>query len=567
MLGLLGSRLWRRLAATFVAASVLPILGAGFLGARLLEESVSEDAALRERAAADLAATLVRDFVARGHEKIKTVGRLLAQDLATHDAPTEEDRKAIIARLNHLVEPPDAYLELQFFARSGELVADAQQTAFSEEQVRQQAYAPGMGKGQQGQQRQQAERNERVSKGKIVRTPLESGEPFVGELEESFGFATLPISVAMKRGETPQGAVVAYLDLRRLSALLAAVAQSGCKVTLRDAAGKTLAEAGECPEPSLLQERPAGHAGWTVSAREPASRVYASLEAVRKQVETWCGVGALLAIALSVFIAARITGPIATLSRTAQRMEAGDLSARTRLAGEDEIGRLAQNFDRMAASLERLDDAKSDFVANVSHELRTPLTAIRLSIANLSDGVLGPVAEAQRETLARLRRDVDRMIRMVNDLLEMARLEAGAVVPKREWFDLAALAREVASALEPLAREKKLEVVVTGEGRAFADRSLIHRVASNLLDNAIKFTPQGGRVALAVGENELRVADTGPGLKNDRLFEKFSQAPVDGAKPRGTGLGLAIVKSLVALHGGSVRAEAREPGTCFVVKL
>lgn len=560
MLGLLGSRLWQRLAATFVAASVLPILGAGLLTTQLLDRSVGEDAAVRERALAGLAASLVRDFIARGHEKITTVGRLLAQEL--HPTNDEDYRKAVVTRLNNLVEPPDAYLELQFFAKGGEFVAEAQQAEFQSAQI-----LRNNGDVKE-QQRSQMARNMQNARNPIVLQPLEAGKPFVGELEESSGYETLPISVPMSRGEKPLGAVVAYLDFRRVSALLASVAQSGCNVRLVDGSGKKLAEAGESPEPSLLQSWPAGHADWRVEVREPAARLYKATSDVRKQVELWVALAALLAILLSFLIAGRIVRPIAALSDAARAMESGNLAARARIERSDEIGRLAQNFDRMAASLERLDDAKSEFVASVSHELRTPLTAIRLSIANLLDGVLGPVDEAQKPTLTRLRGDVDRMIRMVNDLLEMARLEAGAVAPRREQVELALLAREVAGALEPLAREKKVEVRVTGEGKGNVDRSMIHRVISNLVDNGIKFTPEGGSVTIAVSESGVSVTDTGPGVTNDRLFEMFAQAPVHGVKPRGTGLGLAIVKKLVELHGGTVENEPSEGGGArFVVKL
>jgi signal transduction histidine kinase len=538
---------------------VLPILGAGLLTTQLLERSVREDAAVRERALAALAASLVRDFIARGNEKITTVGRLLAKEL--HPSNDEEYQKTVVGRLSNLVEPPDAYLSLKFFPKGSDLVVQSDTAEYQNAQM----LMNGNDAGQNA--RSQMARNRQDARNPIVLQPLEAGKPFVGELEESAGFETLPISVPMSRGEKPLGAVVAYLDFRRVNALLANVAQSGCGVKLLDGSGKTLAEAGESPEPSLLQALPAGHGDWRVEVREPAARLYKSTEAVRKQVELWVALAALLAILLSFLIAGRIVGPIARLSDAARAMESGDLAARARIERSDEIGRLAQNFDRMAASLERLDDAKSEFVASVSHELRTPLTAIRLSIANLLDGVLGPVDEAQKTTLTRLRGDVDRMIRMVNDLLEMARLEAGAVAPRREQVELATLAREVAAALEPLARQKNVEVRVAGEGMASVDRSMIHRVISNLVDNGIKFTPEGGSVTIAVSENSVSVTDTGPGVRNERLFEKFAQVAVDGVKPHGTGLGLAIVKKLVELHGGAVKHEPSDGGARFVVTL
>jgi signal transduction histidine kinase len=551
VLRLLGSRLWLRLAATFVAASVLPILGAFVLTTRLLEANVKADASRRERALAELTGSLVRDFIARGTEKITTVSRLIAQENPGH--LDESNRKAVLARLGSLVEPPDAYLELDFFSKEGE-VLNAPQTVFQNAQTDQSF------EGQQARNSQQRGRS-------VVRTPLELGKAFVGDLEDNAGFTTLPISVPMTRGEQQLGAVVAYLDFRRVTAILESAAQGGYAVELQNRDGHTLASGGLVVLPALSETVSAGHTDWTVTVSEPAARVYSSLAHVRRQVELWGAAGSALAILLSFFMAARIVRPVAKLSEAARAMEKGDLAARTRIVGSDEIGTLAQNFDRMAAALEKLDDAKSEFVASVSHELRTPLTAIRLSIANLLDGVLGPIDDGQRETLARLKGDVDRMIVMVNDLLEMARLEAGAVVAKREPLDLAVLGREVAAALEPLARAKKIAVSVTGEGRVEGDRSQLHRVLSNLVDNAIKFTPEGGTVTIAVEGRVVRVVDQGPGVSNPRLFEMFAQAPVHGVKPRGTGVGLAIVKKLVELHGGTVTSEPHEGGACFVVTL
>jgi signal transduction histidine kinase len=220
----------------------------------------------------------------------------------------------------------------------------------------------------------------------------------------------------------------------------------------------------------------------------------------------------------------------------------------------------------MAAALEGLDAAKSDFVANVSHELRTPLTAMRLSIANLLDGMAGEVDERARATLERLRRDAERMVSLVSDLLELARIEAGAVLPRKVACDLAALACECAAAVAPLADDKRISIEVKGEGIAEADPALLRRVVTNLLDNAVRFTPAGGRVAVVASGPELRVSDTGPGLNDPRLFEKFVQGSQDGVKHRGVGLGLTIVKKLIDLHGGSVRLEPGE-GATFVIRL
>jgi signal transduction histidine kinase len=210
----------------------------------------------------------------------------------------------------------------------------------------------------------------------------------------------------------------------------------------------------------------------------------------------------------------------------------------------------------MAAALEELDRAKSEFVENASHELRTPLTAMQLSIANLRDGVAGPPSPRQAETLARLARDTERLIRLVNDLLELARLEAGAVELRAEDLALETVALDCVAALEPLARKQGLAVEVSGRGAARADRGVVQRIVTNLLDNAIKFTPQGGRIAVRVADARVEVVDTGPGFADLALFDKFRQGRTAEVKHAGAGLGLAIAKKLAARAGGTIELAA-----------
>jgi two-component system heavy metal sensor histidine kinase CusS len=223
----------------------------------------------------------------------------------------------------------------------------------------------------------------------------------------------------------------------------------------------------------------------------------------------------------------------------------------------------------MAAALAELDRAKSEFVGNVSHELRTPLTSMKLGLANLLDGVVGGLEPAQRTALARVQSELERLIALVNQLLEMARLDAGAVVPRSEPVELAPLARSVAESLAPLAAERGIDVRVEGAGTVRADPSMLRRVLLNLLDNALKFAPAGSAVTVRVGPRGLRVEDHGPGLDPDVAFRSFRQGAQDGVRNPGVGLGLAIVKRLIELEGGSVRIErpASGSGTILAVEL
>lgn len=217
----------------------------------------------------------------------------------------------------------------------------------------------------------------------------------------------------------------------------------------------------------------------------------------------------------------------------------------------------------------RLERVRSEFVANVSHELRTPVTAIRGFAETLLEGALEEPASARR-FLGYIDREAGRLARMVEDLLDLVRLEERQVSLVRQEMDLAQLVRDLVERYRPGAEGQGLELLLDVPPRpvyAYVDGGRLEQVLVNLLDNAFKYTPAGGRVAVKVssGEGEvfLRVADTGRGMPKEEVelvFERFHR--VDRGRSRdqgGTGLGLAIVKQIVLAHGGRVWAES-EPG-------
>jgi signal transduction histidine kinase len=244
------------------------------------------------------------------------------------------------------------------------------------------------------------------------------------------------------------------------------------------------------------------------------------------------------------------------------------------------------------AKLQELDRLKSEFVSNVSHELRTPLTAIRMSVDNLMDGIAGEIGEFLHNYLERIRNNTDRLARLIADLLDLSRIEAGRIEIRPEAVRVSDLVRDVLDALKPVAAEKRLELVAATPDHALhvlADRDRTHQILTNLVGNALKFTPAGGSVRVAArrvepstgqdvdpsepidrvtsrqvgpptGWAEIIVEDTGEGIPPDQLrpiFEKFHQVRRDGkSKAPGTGLGLAISKSLVELQGGRIWAES-----------
>ncbi len=277
------------------------------------------------------------------------------------------------------------------------------------------------------------------------------------------------------------------------------------------------------------------------------------------------------------FLAGRALSPIDDLTRLAKRITAEDLGQRLDLGlPEDEVGRLARTFNEMIA---RLDDAfrrQREFTADASHELRTPLTAIKGQAEVALQRDREP--EAYREVLRAINGEVDRMIRLVGSLLTLARADAGQIPLVREPVGLAGVATAAVDHVRPAAERKGVAVeLVRGPDITLrTDEDLLLQLMLNLLDNAVKYTPPGGRVAvdwsLQDGWAVVRIADTGAGIARDeldRIFDRFYR--VDKARSRsegGSGLGLSISRWIAEAHGGSITAES-EPGkgSTFTVRL
>jgi len=223
---------------------------------------------------------------------------------------------------------------------------------------------------------------------------------------------------------------------------------------------------------------------------------------------------------------------------------------------------------RANEELKRLDQLKSDFISMVSHELRTPLATVKEFSEIIEDEIAGPVTDRQREYLAIVKANIGRISRIINDLLDMAKIEAGRLLLNKSLTEPEGLVEQVLQSLRPLAESKgvRLEAnVAPGVPSMFADTDKITQVLTNLVSNAIKFTEGDGRVQVSVFEQssdvEFSVADTGVGIAPEdlpKLFEKFHQLarPAPGGSPKGTGLGLAISKRLVELHGGHIRVTS-----------
>jgi signal transduction histidine kinase len=234
-----------------------------------------------------------------------------------------------------------------------------------------------------------------------------------------------------------------------------------------------------------------------------------------------------------------------------------------------ELSEINKALEESHRRLQELDRVKSDFLLNVSHELRTPLTAIKGSVDNLLDGITGHLNEPQRKYLLRIKSNADRLVRLINDLLDLARIEEGRVQVTPTFFSLFGLARELLETLRPVAAKKDLDLELIHPQDPLivhADRDKVGQILMNLIGNAIKFTPPGGQIEIELtGEQEeratTRISDTGEGIPPEelaRVFDKFYQVQLGlEAKAKGTGLGLSIAKGLVELQGGRIWAESQ----------
>jgi two-component system sensor histidine kinase BaeS len=270
------------------------------------------------------------------------------------------------------------------------------------------------------------------------------------------------------------------------------------------------------------------------------------------------GVG--LGSALAIAFGRQAGADLQRVSEAASRLARGELGARSGVVRRDEVGRLADAFDEMADQLNASEEERAVFLASVGHDLRTPLASLRASIEAVEDGVV----EADDRMLAGMGRDVAHLSRLVEDLFLFARTEAGTVELRPEPTDLAEVADETAEVFAALAQQRgiRIETIGTEPVPIDADPWAMGRVLRNLVDNAIRHSPDGGVVRIEVGSGEravVRVIDEGSGFSAEMrqtAFERFRRG--DTARTRdgsGAGLGLAIARGLVEAQGGEIAIE------------
>ena len=289
---------------------------------------------------------------------------------------------------------------------------------------------------------------------------------------------------------------------------------------------------------------------------------------LRQMGTVMTGAFIIIGILVSLFINRSIIAPISILKKKTKEIGQGNFQGNLNLSSPPELAELAGAFNLMCNKLNELDKMKSDFFSFITHELRTPLSSIKMGMDLLRDGSEGPVTEGQKELLTVIEKESYRLIGLVNSLLDLSKMEAGMMSFHLRPQPIAPLIDQTIKELGPIVDSKKitLEIIVKEELPIVKiDSERILQALRNIIGNAVKFTPEGGRVKVSARSAdhgvEVSIADTGPGIPKDNLitiFEKFQQAITDRTLPaQGTGLGLAIAKQIITHHGGKIWAESQ----------
>jgi signal transduction histidine kinase len=391
-----------------------------------------------------------------------------------------------------------------------------------------------------------------------------------------------------------------FASLPQVQASLQGRSEAGATTTGRDRNGRKVLSAFHTIQPL----------GWRVFVEQPLSEAFAPLKSAIWRTALLLVAFLLLAIVTSVLLARRLVRPIESIQSAAAKIGSGSLDQRIEIRSNDELGALADEFNRMAtqlresyaglehkvdertrelaealreldlksSELETASRHKSQFLANMSHELRTPLNAIIGFTQVLVQRLYGDLNGKQEEYLEDILDSANHLLALINDVLDLSKVEAGEVELVVAPFSLRESLERGIVMVRERASHDDISVSLTANGGSdlvSGDERRISQVIYNLLSNAVKFTPAGGAVDVSAarhdGEVHVSVTDTGPGIApadHTRIFEEFKQTDSGAEHPDGTGLGLALSKRLIELHGGRIWVESElGKGSTFVFTL
>lgn len=376
-------------------------------------------------------------------------------------------------------------------------------------------------------------------------------------------------------------------DRDRLDQLAPAVAMAGADVRLLDPAGellwpaegsdptgmaqmhRTMMETGPLTDPVSVPLTIDGQLRGTLQVALPVGSVPVADQQLRASVNQMLLAGGLaVALAASVFgmvLARRVTRPVAELTAAARDLRGGNRSRRAAVTGDDEVAELGRAFNELAESAERQETLRRSFTADVAHEFRTPLAILRSQLEAIQDGVL----ELSPALVASLHEETLRLGRLVADLETLTSAEAASFSLHRDRVDLADVVRSVAASFQHRVADAQLALELRlGAAPVQGDRTRLAQVVTNLLTNALKYVPAGGRVTLTTAADDhqvqLRVEDDGPGIPDPDLPRVFDRYFRGSARADGSGIGLAVVAALVQAHAGTVTAGNSPDGGAVI---
>lgn len=314
-----------------------------------------------------------------------------------------------------------------------------------------------------------------------------------------------------------------------------------------------------------------------VFATLPVSESRYLISRMSKLYYLWALIPLIIMVVAIYIMTYRLTKPLKSMSEAAKAMSKGDFSKRIPVMSDDEIGELSASFNMMTNSLSRLESMRRSFVGNVSHELKTPMTTIGGFIDGILDGTIKP--EDREYYLGIVSQEIKRLSRLVNGMLSVARLESGEATLKHQKFDFYELLCTIMISQEQRIEGKKLDIVgLDGleNTEIYADKDLIYQVVYNLVDNAIKFSDDGGKISFELQSTDSQlsftITNTGKGIPQSELpfvFERFYKGDKSRTEVKNsTGLGLYIVKTIVSAHKGKISVMSKENKfTAFKVTL
>ncbi len=310
---------------------------------------------------------------------------------------------------------------------------------------------------------------------------------------------------------------------------------------------------------------------------QPVRDMMGNLYEMQSQMFMIYGIMAVAVLIFALFISHFITRPVKSLTGGIHKMGRGDFSTRVPVKGTEEMRRMAEAFNTMSERIESLDASRNQFVSNASHELNTPLATMKILIESL---IYQPDMdrELRTEFMTDINKEIDRLSAIVSDLLTLVRIDSNSARLARENLSLAAIVKETEHRLLPIVKKRGQSITLSLSDSCdmYADKGKLTQVVYNLMENAVKYTQEGGEIRVTLSRQgrdaHLVVTDNGPGIAKEYLpyiFDRFYR--VDKARSRetgGTGLGLSIVHQLILLHSGSIRVESEVgKGTSFIVDL